>query len=489
MTYSKKFIQIVTLFLVYGWYVSCNNSGTEGNQAVVTDSMVTAMGDRDNDGINDTDDRCPDVAGTADNLGCPAEETPTTAVPDSAAAYPRADSSMAPPPDRIRPTIRPDRIDKTAELPLASIAYAYKNNIKKGSTMDIRVRVQLNKAITAVEAELKKIVNEKKPTPTGETDTSITKTLSIAGDKYFRIIPNYDTTIFRLDSLTPQTLALSADRAATWGWRVHALKETRESDIDLVVTAIDENGVSHYRDNGIMHIAVTIDEGLNTSLPPPETATSYWWLLLTAVIIMVPVYFFIRKKSPANKNPEIFFSYAWDQQEATIDQLYDSLKNDGFNVIKDKENLRYKGIISKFMSEIGNADFVIVAISDKYLKSRFCMFELYEIYRNAKMDKDEFLKRIFPLRVENLNLGDPAVVNGYIDFWEKEELKWDILIKENSDNITPEQSNQYRIVKRLVTDLGSLLFLLSDVNALNIQQLSKDNFAAVKTVIREQLKM
>ena len=45
------------------------------------------------------------------------------------------------------------------------------------------------------------------------------------------------------------------------------------------------------------------------------------------------------------------------------------MKKDGYNVVRDKEDVGYKGSISDFMRTIGRGDFIVVAISDKYLKS------------------------------------------------------------------------------------------------------------------------
>ena len=77
--------------------------------------------------------------------------------------------------------------------------------------------------------------------------------------------------------------------------------------------------------------------------------------------------------------------------------------------------------------------------------------------------------------------------NNYIKYWEAEEAKWDEVIKENSDNITPEQSNQYQVIKRIITDLGTMLYILFDINSLDVHKLSDGNFAGIKAAIRQQL--
>src|SRR5689334_4833282 len=105
----------------------------------------------------------------------------------------------------------------------------------------------------------------------------------------------------------------------------------------------------------------------------------------------------------ANSN-EIFFSYAWDNQneegesrEKIVNDLYETLKKENYNVVRDKTDLRYKGLISDFMRRIGKGNYIVVAISDKYLKSQYCMFELLEIFRKSNSDKDTFKEKIFPI--------------------------------------------------------------------------------------------
>jgi hypothetical protein len=49
-------------------------------------------------------------------------------------------------------------------------------------------------------------------------------------------------------------------------------------------------------------------------------------------------------------------------------------------------------LISGFMKRIGLADHVIVVLSDKYLRSPYCMTELYSIYRRTVGEKEDFLR-------------------------------------------------------------------------------------------------
>jgi internalin A len=90
---------------------------------------------------------------------------------------------------------------------------------------------------------------------------------------------------------------------------------------------------------------------------------------------------------------EAFVSYAWGgASEKLVDLLEQALKEEGINIVRDKRNLPYKGIIKEFMERLGRSQCIVVVISDKYLKSKNCMFELMEIFRNGQLHD-----RIFPI--------------------------------------------------------------------------------------------
>jgi hypothetical protein len=45
-------------------------------------------------------------------------------------------------------------------------------------------------------------------------------------------------------------------------------------------------------------------------------------------------------------------------------------------------------------------------LSDKYLRSPYCMTELYSVYQNARQERQEFLNRIIPLVLKDANIGN-----------------------------------------------------------------------------------
>ena len=58
-------------------------------------------------------------------------------------------------------------------------------------------------------------------------------------------------------------------------------------------------------------------------------------------------------------------------------------------------------LISGFMKRIGLADHVIAVLSDKYLRSPYCMTELHSIYQRSLGEKEDFLRRVIALTLDD----------------------------------------------------------------------------------------
>jgi hypothetical protein len=188
--------------------------------------------------------------------------------------------------------------------------------------------------------------------------------------------------------------------------------------------------------------------------------------------------------------PQIFFSYAWgdeheqgESRERIVSELYDALLRDHYRVVRDKNNLEYKGFISEFMGQIGHGECIVVAISKKYVKSAYCMFELYEIARNSNFDKHAFSKKVLPIVVEFVDFTDPAVIDEHFSFWENEYKEWDDLVRRRAGQLAVEQMQRYDKIRMIYQNFGKLTEWIVDMNTLKPQLLSADNFAEIKKAI------
>lgn len=194
-----------------------------------------------------------------------------------------------------------------------------------------------------------------------------------------------------------------------------------------------------------------------------------------------------------NDKFEIFFSYAWgderepgESREKIVNELYTSLIRDNFRVIRDKYNLEYKGFISEFMTRIGKGKCVVVAISSKYVKSPYCMFELYEIARQSNFDKHLFADKVVPIMAEFIDFADAAVIDEYLTYWNNEYNEWNELIKRHAGQLAVEQMQRFDKIRMIHQNFGKLAEWIMDMNSLNPRLLAADNFGIIKEAIKEK---
>ncbi|MEH2156291.1 leucine-rich repeat domain-containing protein [Nostoc sp.] len=180
---------------------------------------------------------------------------------------------------------------------------------------------------------------------------------------------------------------------------------------------------------------------------------------------------------------EIFISYAWGgESEQFVNKLDETLQAKGIKIIRDKRDLGYKGLIKAFMERIGRGKCAIAVISDKYLKSPNCMFELVQIAKNG-----EFYNRIFPIVLADAQIYKAVARLKYIKHWEDEIKELDEAMKEvGAANLQGfrEEIDQYTEIRNTIAELTNLL---KDMNTLTPDIHSASDFDSLLNAIAHRL--
>ena len=114
------------------------------------------------------------------------------------------------------------------------------------------------------------------------------------------------------------------------------------------------------------------------------------------------------------------------------------------------------------------------------------MFELYEIARNSKWEVQNFASKILPVPVEWIRFDDPDVLEKYFDYWENQEKKWEKLIQRRTGQISTAQSDRHQKTKSINQNFGQLADWLTDINAMNTELLSANNFEVIKQTVQKR---
>ena len=103
-----------------------------------------------------------------------------------------------------------------------------------------------------------------------------------------------------------------------------------------------------------------------------------------------------------DQNRTLYVSYAWADRDDVPEHSREKIVNDfcdaagekGIVIHRDRYDMSIGDRISVFMNQLERADRVIVVLSDKYLRSPFCMHELHGIWRQSRSEGDRFIKRV-----------------------------------------------------------------------------------------------
>jgi len=138
---------------------------------------------------------------------------------------------------------------------------------------------------------------------------------------------------------------------------------------------------------------------------------------------------------------KIFLSYNWENSKEA-DEICEYLKKyQDIEVFRDKIKLKPWESIQEFMNSIREMDYTIIMISDKYLKSENCMYEVLQVIK-----QDEYRKKIFPIVIDK-DIYNPDNHLEYIIYWEKKteeyKKKLETISIENSGNVQ-ERLKRYR---------------------------------------------
>ncbi len=180
----------------------------------------------------------------------------------------------------------------------------------------------------------------------------------------------------------------------------------------------------------------------------------------------------------------VFLSYAWGgESEEVINQIDRSLQSRGLKITRDKRDLGYKGSIKQFMEQIGRANCVIVVVSDKYLRSPNCMFELVEI-----ADNKQFHDRIFPIVLADADIYDPVKRIGYVKHWEEKRAELAEAIKTLDPANLQGIRDDMDLYDRIRDKISGLASTLKDMNTLTSEMHRESDFSHLYNAIEKRMK-
>lgn len=152
----------------------------------------------------------------------------------------------------------------------------------------------------------------------------------------------------------------------------------------------------------------------------------------------------------------VFISYCWKDTPAK-DQLYEGLRTMGIMPSVDIISIDNWGSISDFMSSVNQHHFVVVLLSESYLKSQSCMKEL-----DAAMQMPDYYNRVLPIILDQ-SLFNLESKTEYVRYWCTKRDEYIRKAAEENGSIRKSYIEQYEVANRISDNLLSYLDRITDM--------------------------
>jgi hypothetical protein len=183
------------------------------------------------------------------------------------------------------------------------------------------------------------------------------------------------------------------------------------------------------------------------------------------------------------ENP-VFVSYAWgDESEHVVEELERAFDKNGIHIERDKKDLGFKDSIEAFEQRIGRGQCIILVISDKYLRSEHCMYELLEIKENGRL-RD----RVFPIVLADARIYKAIDRMKLIKYWDEQIKQLNQAIREikiwtNLDGIFGDLQKYGQIRD----NIDHLTNLLRDMNTLTPEMHASNDFSILVSAVERAI--
>jgi hypothetical protein len=170
-----------------------------------------------------------------------------------------------------------------------------------------------------------------------------------------------------------------------------------------------------------------------------------------------------------DRQPQVCVSYAWKEEHSSdperamkVQQFCDALAAAGRMVVRDTTHMKLGDRISEFMRRIGEADRIHVFLSDSYLKSPNCMYELLQIWERSH-DAEDFRRRTRVFPMPGTDIGSPAARTKYAVYWKQQYDEMGDLVRKHLDIISTAEIDNWRRVQEFAQKVSEMLVEINDV--------------------------
>ena len=124
-----------------------------------------------------------------------------------------------------------------------------------------------------------------------------------------------------------------------------------------------------------------------------------------------------------------------DTEPSFIDQLCNQARESGMEILRDTECITIGESFKDFMKELSQGDRVVLLISDAYLHSPYCVYELYETWKFSRSEGDTFRQRVRVFTHKDADIRSVLGRAKYAEYWHQEFKQMHDYVKADPDRL------------------------------------------------------
>ena len=132
---------------------------------------------------------------------------------------------------------------------------------------------------------------------------------------------------------------------------------------------------------------------------------------------------------------------------------------------------------------------MVTVISDRYLRSPYCMYEIYRLWQKCQGDANDLAQRLVPIVLPEVRIGNVWERLPYLEYWDTQAKSVEALPgKTNLLRLSRESWEEARLVLEFAHHVDDILVFLADV--LMPRKLGAhldDGFQAVRDALRRRM--
>jgi hypothetical protein len=153
----------------------------------------------------------------------------------------------------------------------------------------------------------------------------------------------------------------------------------------------------------------------------------------------------------------IFISYSW-KNKIIADHLDVIFHSKGIVLQRDVRDINYKDSIKEYMKKVRNADFCLMLLSESYLKSINCMYEVLEFIK-----EENYKNKVLPILIGGLKIFSAIERSSYTKYWQDKYNEVDNSRKELDSLNQADIIQELKMIENIKRNISDFLAIISDM--------------------------